>query len=86
MSTNWGLALDAEISYRHQQIRSDFRPWRRTARRTGDAGAPVTAPPNGTVPVSSTTPLRAIEPTAQVDGVSTLDRQQATDGRQVRAA
>ena len=86
MSTNWGLALDAEISYRHQQIRSDFRPWRRAARRAGDAGAPATATPNATATVSSTTPFRAIEPTGQADGVSTRDRQQATDGRQSRAA
>ncbi|MET0965197.1 MAG: hypothetical protein ABWZ02_02305 [Nakamurella sp.] len=85
MSTNWGLALDAEISYRHQQIRSDFRPWRRTARRAGDAGAAVTAPPNATAPDSPTTPFRAIELTAQVNGGSTSDRQHA-DGRQRRAA
>ena len=34
MSIGFGPALDAEVSYRQQQARSDFRPrWRRGQRR-----------------------------------------------------
>jgi len=76
--------LDAELAYRHQQIRSDFRPWRRTARRPGDAGAPVAASRNAAGSVGVTAPLRAVE-TARAVGVSTSG-QQATQSRQIRAA
>lgn len=38
MTMAWGPAFDAEINYRHQQARNDFR--RRTARRTAQP-APV---------------------------------------------
>jgi hypothetical protein len=85
MSTNWGLALDAELAYRHDRIRSDFRPWRRNARRAG-ADARVTGLRKTTAAVGLPTSLRAVESTARVVGASTRDRQQATEGQQVRAA
>ncbi len=29
MSIPWGPALDAEVAYRHQQVRNDFHRWSR---------------------------------------------------------
>jgi transposase-like protein len=82
MSTNWGLALDAEVAYRHEQIRSDFlRPWRRSARRTG---APEAAAPTANTEAPLATPLRVVEPTTQAVGLGS--RQQSAASEQVRAA
>jgi hypothetical protein len=39
MSIAWGTALDAEIAYRHQQVRNDFHRWswrRRPARQVSE--------------------------------------------------
>ena len=82
MSTNWGLALDAELAYRHEQIRAHFfRPWRRSARGTGTPeGAELTA--NTEAPLA--TPLRVVEPATQAVGVTS--RHQPTADQQVRAA
>jgi hypothetical protein len=86
MSSNWGLALDAEIAYRHEQLLSDFfRPWRRSPRRTG-ADTLVTGPRSTSPSLGLTTPLRAIEPTGQVVGGRASDRQRAAEGQQVCAA
>ncbi len=87
MSTNWGLALDAELAYRHERIRSDFRrPWWRSARRARHAGAPATPPLSTAAEVGlTTTSLRAVETPAQVVGL-TARNQQGSEGQTVRAA
>ena len=39
MSIPWGPALDAELAYRHEQARHDFRPWswlRKPAKNRGE--------------------------------------------------
>ena len=66
MSIAWGPALDAEVAYRHQQVRSDFfrpatRSWHRAPAR------PVSAPQfrlGRSPPVGSSTrpstPLRPV--------------------------
>ena len=86
MSTNWGPAVDAEIAYRHEQIRSDFRrPWRFKAGRNRSE-RPIATTTGAGNPVVVTTP--AVELPLQRAG-STLpaggDRV-AHDPQHVRAA
>jgi hypothetical protein len=83
MTSPWGPAFDAEISYRHEQVRRDFRPrkwwqWRRpvlpaVADRqqviTHQIPAQVSTPQ---VPVQALTIPE--QPTRQRESVSNLDQ------------
>jgi hypothetical protein len=43
MSINWGMGFDAEIAYRHERLRADYRhPWRRR-RAAANAAADMTS-------------------------------------------
>ena len=62
MTMPWGPAVDAEIDYRQQQVRADFRRrgWLRRkrvgrARRAPDPQVPVQQMPGAQIPVQRTT-------------------------------
>lgn len=45
MTASWGPAFDAEVAYRHEQVRAHFgrRSWRRWFRRSAPVGATAVA-------------------------------------------
>jgi hypothetical protein len=71
MTMAWGPAFDAEINYRHQQARNDFR--RRTARRTAQP-APVRH-----VPGRSTADLIPSQPSRREPVTAAAARQRVSE-------
>jgi hypothetical protein len=75
MSSPWGPALDAELAYRHQQARNDFRGWTWRRKQAPHASAQHVAAEAAThhrpaqqFPAQRVPALRVPAPLMPVDG------------------
>lgn len=60
MTASWGPAFDAEVAYRHEQVRAQFsRPRRRWFRRTAPVGTATATPTTRQATLPTTAPTTA---------------------------